>query len=89
MSTDIIAKPSAKRARKTIIVDDNAEFVPMPSGRLSYKGITLSRTSVYKLIESREIKTTKVRVAGSTQGRVYLLRSSLESWFQTQLAAAR
>lgn len=74
----------------TTQVTQAADFlaIPKPSGRLDYRGIDLSRSSILRLAEANQIKLVKLRVTGSAKGRTFILRESLDAWLNRQLTTA-
>ena len=55
------------------------DFLPLPAKSLHYRGLNLSRSSLFRLREAGEIRTKEFRVTGKLKGRSFILRESLDS----------
>jgi hypothetical protein len=65
-----------------VSVDD---FLPFPVKRLSYRGLNLSRSSLFRLRDSKQIRVANFSVTGGRQRRVMIIRESLDAWIERQL----
>ncbi|MGI8602737.1 MAG: helix-turn-helix transcriptional regulator [Verrucomicrobiales bacterium] len=67
------------------------QFVALPTDtkRFSYKGIDISKATVFRLIDAGIFKTVPFEVTpGSRRRRVFILASSIDAWIEKQLAAS-
>jgi hypothetical protein len=61
------------------------DFVPFPLKRLAYRGLNLSRSSLIRLRDAKQIRVANFRVTGGRQKRVMIIRESLDAWIERQL----
>lgn len=69
-----------------IILPHDADLIPMPSKSLVYRGMPFSRCTIYRLADAGEIKTTAIRLTGSSQRRRVILRESLDAFLDRRIA---
>lgn len=62
------------------------DFIPMPSKSINHRGLTFSRSTLIRLWEAGEIKTTKLRISGKVLGRRVILRETLDAFIDKQVA---
>jgi hypothetical protein len=65
-----------------LIPMDQADFIAMPSKAIIHKGVTLTRSTLIRAIDTGELKSRLFRMPGSTKGRRYILRESLDIFLQ-------
>lgn len=61
------------------------DFIPFPAKRLAYRGLNLSRSSLLRLRDAKEIRVASFRVTGGRQRRVMIIRESMDAWIERQL----
>lgn len=71
---------------QTAVAFTAEDFIPMPSKPITHRGIPFSRSTLIRLWEAGEIKTTKLRVSGKVLGRRVILRESLDAFIDRQVA---
>jgi len=71
---------------QTTVAFTAEDFIPMPSKPITHRGIPFSRSTLIRLWEAGEIKTTKLRVSGKVLGRRVILRESLDAFIDRQVA---
>ena len=64
------------------------DFIPFPMKRLAYRGLNLSRSSLLRLREAKEIRVANFSITGGRQRRVMIIRESLDAWIERQLKAS-
>ena len=71
---------------QTAVAFTAEDFIPMPAKPITYRGIQFSRSTLIRLWESGKIKTSRLRISGSVLGRRFVLRESLDSFIDQQVA---
>jgi hypothetical protein len=61
------------------------DFIPLPMKRLAYRGLNLSRSSLLRLRDAKQIRVASFSVTGGRQRRVMIIRESLDAWIERQL----
>jgi hypothetical protein len=61
------------------------DFIPFPMKRLAYRGLNLSRSSLLRLRDAKQIRVASFSVTGGRQRRVMIIRESLDAWIERQL----
>jgi hypothetical protein len=69
----------------TLTQTQQDDFIPFPMKRLAYRGLNLSRSSLLRLREAKEIRVASFSVTGGRQRRVMIIRESLDAWIERQL----
>lgn len=58
------------------------DFIPLPAKSLHHRGAEISRATLIRAAKRGLIKTRLFRQPGSTQGRRYILRESLDAYIE-------
>jgi len=61
------------------------DFIPLPAKSITFNGVRLSRSTLIRAIAAEEIKSRLFCVKGSTKGRRYVLRESLEEFVRSSM----
>ena len=83
LSTPITAATSP---RTVLVAVTEADFIPLPKKNLLHRGVSLSRATIIRSIKSGRIKSRLFRQPGSTMGRRYILRESLDQYLAACMA---
>ena len=65
-----------------IVTVEPSDFIPMPAKSISHRGVILTRSTLIRGIGAGHIKSRLLRIPGSTKGRRYLLRESLDAFLE-------
>jgi hypothetical protein len=85
LSSDSSA-PNAPKAAAHYVATTAADFLPFPAVTLNYRGLNLSRSSLYRLRDAGEIRTKAFRITGGLKPRTFILRESLDAWIARQMS---
>lgn len=59
-----------------------ADFIPLPIRSMVHNGVTFTRSTLIRAIESKEISSRLFRQPGRMAGRRYIMTASLDAYLQ-------